>query len=364
MTGTSLDGIDVAAVRIAGAPPDLHVDVIDHEHAPLPESVRSAVLAHTTSPIDAATLARLETDLSAAIAAAVGALAARTPLDLVGVHGQTLWHIPPPAAATLTWQILDPYPIAAAARAPVVFDFRRADLAAGGQGAPLAPWMHAHVLGPRLGGPGAVLNLGGIANLTVLPSSDPAAARAWDVGPAMMLLDGLAERLLGLAYDRGGAIALSGCADAAAVAAWHAAEPYFATPAPKSTGREQFGAPFVARIAADAAARGLPPADTLRSAAAMVAAAVAADLATTAPGRLLLVGGGSRNAAIRAELQAHLPAWRIDDSSAVGIDPELVEAVAFAALAYERWHGRPGNLPAVTGARRAVPLGALALPPL
>lgn len=218
------------------------------------------------------------------------------------------------------------------------------------------------MFGRRLPDGGAFLNLGGIANLTWIPADGrPEAVRAWDTGPGMMIADALAERLLGRPWDTDGEAAAGGRVldDWLAVAA---ADPFFATTPPKSAGRETFGAGFVERWLAHPAAVGARPADLLRTALALTVHGVAQALAG-APGETLIVGGGgARNRTLLADLAAALPARRVAPSDDHGWPAESVEGAAFAILAYERLHDRPGNLPSVTGASARLRLGAIALP--
>jgi anhydro-N-acetylmuramic acid kinase len=259
-------------------------------------------------------------------------------------------------------QILDPWRIAQRVGVPVVSDFRRADLAAGGQGAPLAPWPHALLFGPRLPAGGAFLNIGGIANITLLPAGhDPEAIRAWDTGPGMMISDALYRRAFEGPFDRNGAVAAGGQVSEAWLAAV-LAHPFFEQAPPRSAGRETFGDAFVDEWLRHPAAAALSPADRIRCSIALTARTAAAALAYQPPGTLLLGGGGAHHPTLRADLAAALPGWNVAPSADVGWPVDAVEAAAFAILAYERVHDRPGNLPAVTGAKRALRLGTLAWP--
>lgn len=362
MTGTSADGIDAVVCEISGAPPSLQVNLVDQQAAPLPAGYAQLVRKAAVAPISGAEWAILEYALSQAIANLLGDLHARTPFELAGVHGQTIWHRPPPVSEATTVQVLDPWRIAQQVGIPVVSDFRRADLAAGGQGAPLTPWPHALMFGPHLPTGGAFLNIGGIANLTLLPAGgDPAAIRAWDTGPGMMLTDAIYRRLFGGPFDIDGRIAATGSVCEPWLAAG-LAHPFFEQPPPRSAGRETFGENFLNDWLRHPMAASLGPADLLRSSLALTARAAAAALTRLPPGALLLGGGGARNPVLRQELADVLPGWKITISADVGWPVDAVEAAAFAVLAYERIHDRPGNLAAVTGARRTLRLGSIVWP--
>ncbi len=362
MTGTSADGIDAVVCEITGAPPNIHVDLVQQMAGPLPAGHAQLVRKAEIEPISGAEWASLEYGLSTAIAELLLNLRAKAAFDLAGVHGQTVWHRPPPASETTTVQILDPWRIAQRIGVPVVSDFRRADLAAGGQGAPLAPWPHALLFARHLPAGGAFLNIGGIANVTLLPiDGDPDKIRAWDTGPGMMVTDALYRRSFGGPFDRDGRAAAKGRICESWLAAG-LAHPFFNLAPPRSAGRETFGEAFVDAWLRHPAAATLSPADHLRSSLALTARTAAAALAGSPAGMLLLGGGGAHNPLLQIDLAAALPGWTVAPSTNVGWPVDAVEAAAFAVLAYERMHDRPGNLPAVTGARRLLRLGSIANP--
>ena len=262
----------------------------------------------------------------------------------IGSHGQTIRHRPQ-ADPPFTWQLGDGNVIAERSGIDTVADFRRRDVAAGGQGAPLMPAFHAALLGSPQEDR-AVLNLGGIANFTLLPVGGK--VRGFDTGPANALMDAWCERHTGRAYDADGAFAASGQVDAALLARL-LAEPWFALPPPKSTGREHFHLDWLqARIGETV----LPPADVQATLLDLTARTVADALQMTQPDtRLVLVcGGGVRNAVLMARLAAYLPQAIVESTAMHGLEPDYVEAMGFAWLARETLAGRPGNLPAVTGA--------------
>lgn len=286
--------------------------------------------------------------------AALGLLAANglvpAAVRAIGSHGQTLRHRPR-GPRPFTLQIGDPNIIATRTGIPVIADFRRRDMAHGGQGAPLVPGFHAAVFAA----PGeyrAVLNLGGIANLTTLAPGRP--VTGFDTGPANGLMDAWTRRHLGQPYDADGAWAASGqvCAPLLEALCTH---PFLALPPPKSTGPEDF---TLAWLDALVAAAGDPaPADVQATLCEFTAATIAAPLAAEPPQRLIVCGGGVHNSHLLARLAAQLPRTDIASSAAYGIDPDQVEATAFAWLAARTVAGLPGNLPSVTGAASAAVLG-------
>jgi anhydro-N-acetylmuramic acid kinase len=357
MSGTSLDGIDAALVGIRPAGNRYHVELLRfHEH-PFEPRLHAALLA-ALPPNDGslAAVARLHHELGGAYAAAARAVAAGERIGFVASHGQTVWHEGP---AHTTLQLGDAFVIRESLDATVCYDFRSADCAAGGQGAPLVARVDALLLGSDEENRVAV-NIGGIANVTLLRAGcEPDAAVAFDTGPGNMLLDALVrERTGGAAEcDRDGEFAASGRVDKALFDAMLADE-YFAMPNPKTTGRERFGADFLRRH--DLGALSLQDAAatlTELTAATIAGALVGAGFVTA---RVVVSGGGARNRAIMARLAARLGAARIETSDAMGIPAEAKEAMAFALLGYETLRGRSGNVPAATGAAHPAVLGAIA----
>ncbi len=372
MSGTSLDGIDAAVARLAGTGRGLRVEPLGFVHHPYPDAFRAALhrnVEERTS--DVRSLALLDAALARRLAdtALAGIEAAGlTPEDvhLIGSHGHTAHHVPEPAeiggdrvAATL--QLGDPGTVAALTGIPTIGGFRTADVALGGQGAPLVPYfdwaLFADAAETR-----ALLNLGGIANVTVLPAGgDRDAVFAFDTGPANMVLDALAERLLGEPLDRDGAAAARGTPDEALLTEL-LEDPYFHRPPPKSTGRERFGTAYVEALLT----HGLDPADLLATATALTARSVADALqrfaADARPDLLIASGGGVHNRELMRRL-ADAVGIPVQTTADHGLDPDQKEALCFAALAHEWAAGVPTSLPAVTGAARAARLGALALPP-
>lgn len=372
MSGTSADGTDAAIVRLEGAPPALTWEVLGHTHVAHPADLRDEIFAcfrPETGSTDR--LCRLNFALGRAFGAvALHAIAdaGLTPhdIDLIGSHGQTLWHIPTGADAS-TLQMGEPAVIAEMTGLPVVSNFRTRDMAAGGQGAPLVAYVDSLLLThPTL--TRAAQNIGGIANVTYLPSLTRTAERpfAFDTGPGNMLIDAAAQRASGgaLTYDRDGALAAQGCVDDVLLAAL-LADGYFAQPPPKTTGRERFGAQLIGGpdgIWSRAVARGLAPEDIVATLTALSAASIAQayrDFLPTMPDQVIISGGGAHNPTLMAMLRAELPGVTGLPSDELGLGVEAKEAVAFAVLAYETWHRRPGNLPAATGAHSPVTLGTI-----
>ncbi len=348
MSGTSLDGVDAAWLetdgeRVAAFGPALTLPYDDALRADLR---RLLDRAPTLPPDDPALLDATER-LTLRHAEAVAAIGRET--DIVGFHGQTILHRP---AERRTWQIGDAAALARLTGLPVAHDFRSADVASGGEGAPLAPVFHA-ALAVGLERPLAVLNIGGVANVTFVGAAG--SLLACDTGPGNGPLDDWARRHTGAAFDRDGALAAAGRADAAVLGRL-LAHPYFARPAPKSLDRLDFSAALAAS-GLDA----LSPADGAATLAAFVAEAVGRTALPAAPRRWLVCGGGRRNAAIMAALAARLPA-PVAAVEAVGWDGDALEAQCFAHLAVRVERGLPLSFPGTTGVPRPLPGGRVVRP--
>ncbi|RMF13660.1 MAG: anhydro-N-acetylmuramic acid kinase [Candidatus Dadabacteria bacterium] len=360
MTGTSADGIDVAVCRCDGSELDLRLQILHRESAPLPQRVASLV-RKAPQGLTGTEYAELEYALSDAIAQTLLRIKQREQFDLAAVHGQTIWHHPPPERTPSTHQVLDPHRVALTLRVPVVWDFRRADVAAGGQGAPLAPvghWLLFRQPDRHI----AVVNVGGIANLTDLPAgAGLEAVRAWDTGPGMMVSDALAQRLLGRPFDHNGEVAASGHT-IEAVATGLLADPWFARQPPRSAGREQFGAAFVERLTGHPAARNAAPQDLLRTALAITARAIAGCVNDLDIDELILCGGGTRNRALVQELGTLMPDTLVVPSDRHRIPADAVESVCFAALGALRANDVFLDLRAVTGASIPLRYGQICVP--
>jgi anhydro-N-acetylmuramic acid kinase len=385
MSGTSADGINVALVRIADSRPFVasssrggahrhHIlELIGHKEYRYPSKVRAAVLdAMNASRASVADLARFDSLLGQLYAEAVLATQQRfrTKVDLVGCHGQTLYHQGVPQGflgkqITTTWQTGEASWIAARVGAPVVSDFRPADMAAGGRGAPLVPYLdYLWFRDERVGR--IAQNIGGIANLTAIAAgAGPDRVLAFDTGPGNMVIDAVTQRLFKRAFDDGGRIAATG-AVIEPVSKRLLANPFFRAKPPKTAGREEFGRDFVREfIALCGRAR---KQDVVATATALTARSIADAvdrfvLRKTKDSfqELILSGGGAKNATLVAMLRENLAprgiAVRFSDE--FGLPSEAKEAIAFAVLAHETWHRRPSNIPSATGAKRPAILGKI-----
>ncbi len=372
MSGTSADGIDVAVVRVS-TERRLNVTLIAHEAFAYPAALRRAVLAAMNAgSTSTAELARLNWRLGLEYAGAVYTTAKKhhMKLDLVGCHGQTLYHQARPGnyaglKFACTWQLGEAAPIAAAVGAPVVSNFRPADMFAGGQGAPLVPMLD-YVLFFHSKRGRVLQNIGGIANLTAIPAGGTIdRVVAFDTGPGNMVIDSLMAELFGKKYDRNGAIAARG-AVLTQVLEWGLKDKYFLQKPPRTTGREQFGREYAVRFLEKCRKHSKNPADAVATATALTAESIAKSYATFVRAKMkgtpvdyIVSGGGARNATLMAMLSRWLEPMgcRVTASEKFGMPAEAKEAAAFALLAWMTWHHLPGNVPAATGAKRPVILG-------
>ena len=359
ISGTSADGIDAALVRFADdaahARPEL---VFGRTYAWDPMlRARLVALGQQSAQLTLDEVSELDVRIGRAFANAANAAITDSGIDrgelaAIGSHGQTLRHRAH-GDVPYTLQLGDPSSIAERCGVAVVADFRRRDVAAGGHGAPLVPAFHAATLHDA-GEDRAVLNLGGIANFTLLPAHG--AVRGFDTGPANGLMDAWCLRHTGQGFDAGGAFAASGQVDDGLLARL-LDEPWFALPPPKSTGRDQFHLDWVAsKLAGDESA-----ADVQATLLALTVRTVADALWASQPEtrRLIACGGGVHNPALMVALANAMPGIHVESSAAHGLDPDSVEAMAFAWLARETLANRPGNLPAVTGAAGPRVLGGI-----
>lgn len=359
LSGTSLDGIDVAIVDLRPAGVRYAIQTLAFETVPFAPDLRARLrAAFPPAPAGALEVSALHAAVGDAFGAAVARVAAGRRLDLVASHGITLAH---DGAAHCTLQIGDAFRIRERTHATVAFDFRAADTAAHGQGAPLVPYLDALLFADAREYRVAI-NLGGIANLTLVPPARATEAIvAFDSGPANMPIDEYVRSrgLHPLGYDADGALAARGSVDARLLDRL-LEDPYFAAAPPKSTGRETFGAAFIALHAA--ALDALEPADALATLTALCVRSLSDAIGRIAPPNAMLIvsGGGVRNHALIAGLRAALPGSPYRTSAEFGIDPGAKEAVLFALLGYELLRGRPANVPNATGARGPRLLGALA----
>lgn len=365
MSGTSADAIDAALIRLAPADERGIELVAVHKH-PLPPEIRRRIQALTRPGAasdaleEAGALDTLLGELFAEAALALLAKAKRRPEEVraIGSHGQTLRHRPD-GSAPFTLQIANPAVIAERTGITTVADFRRRDLAAGGQGAPLVPAFHRHVFHVP-GRARAILNIGGIANLTYLPAEPQDAVRGFDTGPGNTLLDQWIQRHRGEDYDRNGQWAAGGRVVPALLEAL-LADPYFARPPPKSTGREYFHLGWLERHLGAIASFAPAAQDVQATLLQLTARSAARALREFLPPveELYVCGGGAHNSALIAALAEELAGIPVQTTDALGLAPDWVEAAAFAWLAHQTLEGRPGNLPSVTGARREVVLGGI-----
>jgi anhydro-N-acetylmuramic acid kinase len=355
MSGTSLDGVDVV---LAAIDERMVAQQASYCH-PVPQSLRQALLAiNQGQSLTLSQLGQLDTRLGRLFAEAVLTLLARHNLTAdditaIGCHGQTVWH-EPYGDAPSTLQIGDNNQIAAATGITVVGDFRRRDMALGGQGAPLVPAFHQallmHPQERRM-----VLNIGGIANLSLLIPGKPVGG--YDTGPGNMLMDAWIWRHRGQPYDKDGAWAGSGQVILPLLQQM-LSDAWFALPAPKSTGREYFNAGWIEKQLAHFP--GIAPQDVQATLLELTAVTIREQvLLSGGCERLLVCGGGSRNPLLMARLAALLAGTEVVTTDQVGINGDDMEGLAFAWLAYRTLSGLPGNLPSVTGAREASILGAI-----
>ena len=377
MSGTSADGINVALARISGEPNGepkndrgMSFRLLGHAEFPYPRAVRDVVLAIMNAPMASVPdLARLNFLLAELYAKAVLATQRklRVKAELVGCHGQTIYHQGTARAyfgykLAVTWQTGEGAVLAQRLGVPVVSDFRVADMAAGGNGAPLVPFLDyalfRHVSIGRI-----VLNIGGIANLTAIPAgASSKQVIAFDTGPGNMLIDAMAERLLHTSYDKAGACAAMGTPMEEILKPLLQA-PYFRAKPPKTAGREEFGREYAAKfIAACGKARAE---DVLATATALTARSIGHAIEHFVVARkakykeLVVSGGGLKNATLMAMLVECVKplGLQVRASDELGLPSEAKEAAAFALLAYETWHRRPSNVPSATGAKRPTVLG-------
>ena len=372
MSGTSADGVDAVLVELSGSAEHPHWTLLRSASLDYPASTRQLILAVGQGEAKtASTLLNLSETITKIQAAAALQCDPEGQAQLVGCHGQTLWHRPPENAETgalqpgASWQMLQAPLLAQLLKRPVIFDFRAADLALGGQGAPLVPKADAALLGQTKGWR-ALLNLGGIANLTLIPpDAGPdrlQPVRGWDCGPANSLIDLAMEQFSEgkESCDESGRLAETGQCDEALILRW-LAEPYFQLSPPKSTGRELFGRADLKRRLQEM--QGQAIADQIATLTAFSAAVIAQDLQQLSnqnhplPIELLVAGGGSQNLTLMRELTKRCRGLRLRRSDELRLPSQSREAMVFALLAW--WHhlGYPGNAPAITGAEHEAVLG-------
>jgi anhydro-N-acetylmuramic acid kinase len=382
MSGTSADGIDVALVKIV--PPSARralprITLLAHRAFAFPRALRQAILAAMAGQSDAPNtstqeLARLHWRLGLAYAEAAQATIAQTKIKpaLIGCHGQTVYHQGSPALYagrrfTCTWQLGEASVIAAECGIPVVSNFRPADMAIGGQGAPLVPLFdYAYFVHPTRAR--ILQNIGGIANLTYVPAAAPVErVVAFDTGPGNMIIDALTQQLFDKPWDRNGSIAARGQVIEPVLTA-ALKEKFFQLAPPKSAGREQFGATYAAKFLAACRRHSDQPEDAIRTATAFTAISITDAVRRWVHPKTqnqsidcIVSGGGARNRFLLAALAALLKPMNgnVITIDAMGLPSEAKEAAAFALLAYQTWHHHPGNVPSATGASRPAILGQI-----
>jgi anhydro-N-acetylmuramic acid kinase len=377
MSGTSADGIEAALVRIGGASPKRNSKLLGHASLPIPKPIRAAILRVAEgTPLPAGEISQLNFRLGELFAEAAIATCKklRVPLkslDLIASHGQTIFHQGEPiaflgASTSSTMQIGEPSIIAARTGVTTIGDFRPADMAAGGQGAPLVPFadylLYRHEKIGRVS-----LNLGGIANVTVIPAhAKPQDVLAFDTGPANILIDALVSHFSKGRdrFDAGARIASRGDCLVPLLEKL-LADPYLRLKPPKSTGREYFGRTFVEEILTEGRKLDARPEDLIRTATIFTALSVVDALNrfvfphTKTAAQLIVSGGGARNPLLMGQLEAALAPIELLTSEKFGVPEQSKEAYAFALLAYETYHHRPSNLPSATGATRPAILGKI-----
>lgn len=361
MSGTSADAIDAVLVDFSASP----LKLMAQHSQPFDRATRAAIqqLAHPgANEIDR--MGHLDHRLGEAFAEATLELLDQAgvqpnQVNAIGSHGQTLRHRPPGTQETpFSLQVGDPNIIAQRTGITTIADFRRRDMAAGGQGAPLVPAFHQACFASSKWDR-AIVNIGGIANLTWLPRGSHNVA-GFDTGPGNGLMDAWIGHALGKAYDNQGQWAASGKADPQLLERL-LTHPYFARPRPKSTGPEEFHRGWL-ETQLEQLNNELKPEDVQATLLALTVKSIARDIeavASSAPAQTYVCGGGAYNRELMQQLQAQLPRHSVKSTETLGLSPEWIEAVAFAWLAQQTWKGQPGNLPCVTGAQAPCVLGAI-----
>ena len=360
MSGTSIDGIDAALVDFSVFPPKL---VASAETAIEPELKNQILTLCQSGKNEIEQMGQLDVALGRTFAEATQHVLEKSgipteKITAIGSHGQTIRHLPH-GKFPFTLQIGDPNIIAAETGITTVADFRRRDIALGGQGAPLAPAYHAWLFAEKRG---IMLNIGGMANITVLDGSDqPERILGFDTGPGNVLMDLWVQKHLGTPMDRNGEYAQSGTIDAPLLEKM-LDDPFFVQSPPKSTGREQFHAAWLEQQLADKDLQNRTQKDVQATLCELTARSIAQAIlrwSNLENESVWICGGGAHNAYLMSRLAENLPGWTVASTAAVGVDPDWMEAMAFAWLARRTLRDETGNLPAVTGAHRATVLGAI-----
>lgn len=354
MSGTSVDAVDGVLASFDGAGPDAPARTLAFESRPMPAALREELLALQSAGPDELARAALASvalsDLYAEVALALRAAAGNRTVHAIGAHGQTVRHRP---ELGYTLQLIDGARLAERAGCTTVVDLRSADVAAGGQGAPLVPAFHALAFSSATRRR-AVVNIGGIANVSLLPAGG-GTVTGFDTGPGNLLMDAWCERHIGAPFDHDGTWAAGGRVDEPLLERMRS-DPYFALPPPKSTGRDLFTVGWLERHLSGVA---LSPRDVQATLAELTTTTIADACVSFGAQEARICGGGARNGHLMSRLRSRLAPADVASTDVLGIDPAAVEALAFAWLARERLARRPANLPAVTGARGPRVLGAL-----
>jgi len=345
MSGTSLDGITIAAIELNGK----RWDLLEYTTLAYPKNLRQRILAISNAEAHTGEIARLNFELGEQYAKAVHKLQSKP--QLIGCHGQTVFHGP-----GCTLQLGEAQVIAERTGTPVVSNFRPRDIAAGGQGAPLVPFVDYLLFNsPKISR--VLLNIGGIANVTILPAAaKPDQVAAFDTGPGNMVIDQLAWIVTKgkQSYDRDGRLAKKGKPNAKLLQDL-LADKYYKKKPPKSCGREQYGREFVAQLLATQ----IDLYDLIATVTILTPVTIFEAIKDTNPGQLIASGGGTKNPQIMNHLRGLMPGTQVQTTDEYGLPAEAKEAVAFAILAHQTWRRRTGTLPSATGARHAVILGQI-----
>jgi len=367
MSGTSIDGIDAALVDITGKSPRLKIRLIDWDLFPFPKGIKDRVLSVShPSQKGVDEICRLNFELGELFGQSVLKLCRKAKvspsrLKVIGSHGQTICHL----GRQGTFQIGEPSVIAERTGVTTVADFRPRDIAAGGFGAPLAPYLH-YLLFRHPKRHRAVQNIGGIGNLTMIPKNARAKdVRGFDTGPGNMVIDGLLRVMTknSVHYDHGGKIAAKGIVSLKLLKRL-LSHPFIHEKPPKTSGREEFGKEFVASILVQSRKIGLREEDIIATATALTASSIATNyrkfvFPKMIPDEIIFGGGGIHNATLMRMIRAELPNIKISSFDLYGIPADAAEAVCFAVLAHETLHGHPSNIPSVTGAKTQAVLGKI-----
>lgn len=360
MSGTSLDGVDTVVCEITGEGDSVKATIVESATQTFPPKLRNALAeAAAGNPLSTFQQAQIEIDLANCYAHVIQNLESKP--DLIGCHGQTVYHLPPSQASLgISYQWVHAPTLAQKTKCPVITHFRQADMALGGQGAPIVPRVDAALLGSKIETRVAI-NIGGIANVSLLPrGANVHATRGWDTGPGNSLIDLFVQKFFDRPYDAGGEIAASGAPNQSWINRWMDM-PYFHQAPPKSTGRELFGWEFFANLPlAEMSGK-----DWVATATAFTALSIADSLnrfIDVPIHRILVCGGGAKNTVLIELLGAAIPSTPIHSTTEYGVDANFKEAQAMAVLAYWHIQNHPGNLPEVTGASKETVLGVLTAP--